>query len=307
MTEDSRPSSHAQLPSPGVEFSRELIRRIGAFAGRLAAAREREDVGTKRALRGEGQEFVGHRPYRPGEDLRQLDWQLLARLDRPFVRVQRSNVSESWIVVMDTSASMGVGVPGKLQSAAEAAAACISLGVRLGASVKLVWIDEASGLRTVAVRQPSELQKILAALAALRVHGSGTGGGLEALLKGPKAAVPELVRREGGAGRVLLFGDLLDVDPVSLTRALGTRRRVHLGQVLSPEEWSPGSHAAWRDPETGDRRTRAGDGPSGLGGYHQRLDKFLGAWAAHARTHRMAHAAWSSADPFERFVPELLR
>ncbi len=307
MTDDSRRSRRAPLPSPGVEFSPELIRRFGAFASRLANARENEDVGTKRALRGEGQEFVGHRPYRPGEDLRQLDWQLLARLDRPFVRIQRSSVSESWVVVLDTSASMGIGEPGKLQSAAEAAAASISLGLRLGASVKLVWMDPSGDLRTVGVRRASELRKLLAALEALRVHGDGHSGGLEALLEGPKAAVPDLVRREGGAGRVLLFGDFIDVDRLSLLRTLGGRRRVHLGQVLSPEEWRPSSSVTWLNPETGERRSATSGDAEGVGEYHQRLDRFLEGWAAHARTHAMAHAAWSSADPFERYLPELLR
>ena len=299
------------LPSPGVEFPPELIRRFGAFAGRLAAAREREDVGSKRALRGEGQEFVGHRPYRPGEDLRQLDWQLLARLDRPFVRVQRSNVSESWVVVIDTSASMGIGVPGKLQSAAEAAAACISLGVRLGASIKLVWQDSSGELRIVEVRRAMELRRVLTALSALRAHGVSegphAGGGLESLLDGPRAALPSLVRKEGGAGRVILLGDFLDVDQGSLLRALGGRRRLHLGQVLSPEEWRPSAAVNWLDPETGERRMGSEGGPDQIGGYHQRLDRFLEGWAAHAQTHGMAHAAWSSADPFERYLPGLLR
>ena len=35
--------------------------------------REREEVGRRRALQGEGEEFVGHRPYRIGDDLRHLD------------------------------------------------------------------------------------------------------------------------------------------------------------------------------------------------------------------------------------------
>ena len=305
------PSGRMQLPSPGVEFSPELIRRLGAFAGRLAAAREREDVGAKRALRGEGQEFVGHRPYRPGEDLRQLDWQLLARLDRPFVRVQRSNVSESWVVAIDTSASMGIGVPGKLQSAAEAAAASISLGVRLGASVKLVWLDRSGQVSTAEVRRATELRRMFATLASLRVHGDSEeatrGGGLELLLDGPRAALPTLVRREGGAGRVMLFGDLIDVDPASLLRALGGRRRIHLGQVLSPEEWRPSAAVTWLDPETGERRAGTMEGPGQLAGYHVRLDRFLDGWASHAQVHGMAHAAWSSADPFERFLPGLLR
>lgn len=299
---------------PGVVFTPELIRRIGTFAGRLAAAREREDVGSKRALQGEGQEFVGHRPYRPGEDLRQLDWELLARLDRPFVRVQRSNASEAWVVVIDTSASMGTGHPGKLQSAAEAAAASISLGLRLGAEVTLVWVHPGSGLRTLHIGSSRELERMFTALGEMHAHAPQEAatskpapGGLESHLAGKDATVPGLVRRRSGAGRVILLGDLLDVDHGAVLRLAGGRRRVHLGQVLSPEEWDPPGTVTWVDPETGVRRAGASADPMRLGAYRRRLEGFVEGWEALARSHGMGHAAWSSADPFERFLPGLLR
>lgn len=310
------------LPSPNVAFTPALIRRIGTFAGRLAAAREREDVGSKRALQGEGQEFVGHRPYRPGEDLRQLDWELLARLDRPFVRVQRSNAAESWVVAIDTSASMGTGPPGKLQSAAEAAAASVSLGLRLGAEATLVWSQPGSGTRTLHVTHRRELDAMFAALGSLQVHAParrddppGEGrieGGLEAHLEGRTATVPALVRRRSGAGRVFLFGDLLDVRHDAVLRLAGGRRRVHLGQVLSPNEWDPAEAdrtgaVTWVDPETGVRQPAASGDPAQLGVYRQQLERFVEGWENLARSHGMGHAAWSSADPFERFLPGLLR
>ncbi|QDV07627.1 hypothetical protein Poly30_31550 [Planctomycetes bacterium Poly30] len=299
---------------PGVEFTPDLIRRIATFAGRLAAAREREDVGSKRALQGEGQEFVGHRPYRPGEDLRQLDWELLARLDRPFVRILRSNASEAWVVVIDTSASMAIGRPGKLQSAAEAAAASISLGLRLGAEVTLVWFQPEAGLRTLHVGRSPELERMFAALGDLRTFGSHDvasstppAGGIEAHLVGPSATVPGLVRRRSGAGRVFLFGDFIDVQYDAVLQLAGGRRRVHLGQVLSPEEWNPAEAVTWVDPETGERHPGASGGPARLGAYRRRLERFVEGWEVLARAHAMGHAAWSSADPFERFLPALLR
>jgi uncharacterized protein (DUF58 family) len=307
----------SRAASQDVFFSHELIRRIGAFAGRLAAAREREDVGSKRALQGEGQEFVGHRPYRAGEDLRQLDWELLARLDRPFVRVQRSNASEAWVVVIDTSASMGIGSPGKLQSAAETAAASISLGLRLGAEITLVWFQpgvglQDGGLRTLSVGRTAELQKLLIALSGLRAHDVSSGaavapGGLESHLVGEHATVPALVRRRSGAGRVFLLGDFLDLDHDAVLRLFGGRRRVHLGQVLAPEEWNPVAAMGWVDPETGERRAGASADPARLSGYRRRLEGFVEGWEALARTHGMGHAAWSSSDAFERFLPGLLR
>ncbi len=37
-------------------------------------------------LRGPGFDFDEHQPYRPGDDVRRIDWNVTARLDAPFVR-----------------------------------------------------------------------------------------------------------------------------------------------------------------------------------------------------------------------------
>ena len=205
------------LPSPEVELPGTYLSRIGAFATQLAAAREREEVGRRRTLQGDGQEFVGHRPYRPGEDLRRFDWDLLARLDRPYVRVHRSEAREDWWIAVDASASMGVGRPGKLQSAAEAAGASIAVGLRLGARITLVSSGGEGPSRPVQLTRTAELGHGLAALGSMSAGGRG---GLEDLVasRGHRAGAR-------GCGRLLLFGDFIDVDPADVLRLLGGRRR----------------------------------------------------------------------------------
>ena len=297
------------LPSPGVSIGPALVRRFGAFASRLAAAREREEVGRRRALQGEGEEFVGHRPYRAGDDLRHLDWSLLARRgDRPFVRVHRSSASERWLVALDASASMGVGRPGKLQSAAEAAGAAMALGLRLGSSIALVAPGDGAE-EIVELRRTSDLQRGLDALRAM-VAGSSTQSGWVG--EDPDAREPTsgaLSRCLEGAGRVLLFSDFLDVDPRWISTLAGGRRRVHLGQVFAGEEWDPSAAAmggaVWVDPERpGSRWSSDGAGSTD---YLERLEGFVGGWARFARNHRMSHAVWTSSEGFEDHLPDLLR
>ncbi len=271
----------------------------------MRAAREHEEAGRRRTLEGEGQEFVGYRPYRAGEDLRALDWELLARLDRPFVRVHRSEAREDWWVGIDASASMGVGTGGKLQSAAEAAAATLAVGLRFGAHVTLAWTDAGGAFRRFTARRAPDLAPALAALEGLVVN-SGPGGGLEGLLdrgRGP-------ARRR--AGRLILLGDLLDVDLRAVLGLLGGRRRIHLGQILAPEEWDPslvlsGRRAvSWVDPETG-ARTASDEDAVALTRYARQLEDFVERWSSLARTHRMVHHVWSAGDPFESHLKELLR
>lgn len=303
------------LPSPTVEFTPALLRRFGAFSARLAATREREEVGRRRALSGVGDEFVGHRPYRPGEDLRQLDWTLFARLERPFVQIRRPSARETWIVAVDASASMGVGVPGKLQSAAEAAAASTALGLRIGATVALLLptsaSDDGAGA-PVFLQGRADLGRGLDLLARLVASGDG---GLERLLDRQSPALVTWARRLG-AGRALLFGDFLDVDPEPVLRLGRGARRVHVGQVFAPVEWDPAAWTApgvddlgaggivWTDPESPTVR-RGGDGD--VLRYLERLESFVEKWSVLARDHGLSHAVWRSDEAFEAHLPALLR
>ena len=274
----------------------------------------------RRSLQGEGEEFAGHRPYRPGEDLRRLDWNLLARLDRPFVRVHRAGASESWLVLIDSSASMAVGHPGKLQSAAEAAAAAMALGLRLGARIELRLALGGGTSAALHLARRSDLGRAVQELERLDAT---EGGGLESLLDDASVASALGTGSGRGAGRILLFGDFLDVDPRRVMALGQGRRHVHLGQVFAPIEWNPAeglggigaasggsargtaAGALWIDPESPSvpHPASTADLPS----YLLRLEAFVESWSRLARDHRMTHAVWRSDEPFEDHLPALLR
>src|SRR6185503_19335387 len=54
-------------------------------------------------------EFQQHRPYRAGDDLKYLDWKILARTDRLYSRQFRETTSMSLMIVLDSSPSMAFG------------------------------------------------------------------------------------------------------------------------------------------------------------------------------------------------------
>ncbi|MGH7552625.1 MAG: DUF58 domain-containing protein, partial [Longimicrobiales bacterium] len=60
----------------------------------------------KSPFHGYSAEFQQHRPYRAGDDLKYLDWKLLARTDRLYSRQFRETTSMSVMIVLDSSASM---------------------------------------------------------------------------------------------------------------------------------------------------------------------------------------------------------
>src|ERR687891_2928722 len=52
-------------------------------------------------------EFSQYRHYRPGDDLKYVDWKLFARTDRVYTKQFRETTNVRVQVVMDASASMG--------------------------------------------------------------------------------------------------------------------------------------------------------------------------------------------------------
>ena len=78
----------------------------------VATARKirNQRVGTYQSpLRGPGFDFDEHQPYRPGDDVRRIDWNVTARMDAPFVRHTHAEREMNVLVVMDVSRSMALG------------------------------------------------------------------------------------------------------------------------------------------------------------------------------------------------------
>jgi len=64
-------------------------------------------AGTHRSRqRGISPEFTEYRPYRQGDDPRRLDWKLLARTDRAFLRITNDRATLGTMLMLDASASM---------------------------------------------------------------------------------------------------------------------------------------------------------------------------------------------------------
>ena len=60
-------------------------------------------------LRGPGFDFDEHQPYRPGDDVRRIDWNVTARMGTPFVRHTHAEREMNVMVAMDASRSMSLG------------------------------------------------------------------------------------------------------------------------------------------------------------------------------------------------------
>ncbi len=284
-----------RLPAARVRFEPSYPRRVAALQLRLAAARQSREGSGFGAAPGSGEDLVGFRPYGPGEDLRQLDWNLLARLDRPFVRVTRREAGERWVVVIDGSASMGVGPPGKLQRAAECAGALVALAARLRAELELFvsgGVDERPRRFPVRAREGHA-----GAFAFLEEQVAAGPHGLASALRNGRVFAD--------AARVFLIGDLGGLEPRDVLGLRRGSREVRLLQLLAPAELEPELGAReWWDPETAERlRLDVDEARREL--YLQALEDRLELWRALAARHRLGFTARSTAEPFEALVEEL--
>jgi uncharacterized protein (DUF58 family) len=131
-------------------FDAELMARLARLE--LTARRIVDGflAGKNRSTRhGFSVEFVEHREYAPGDDLRHLDWKVLGRMDRYYVKRYEEETNITAFLLVDASASMtyGSGPLTKFELGAYAAAALAYLLNRQRDAVGIGFFD--SGLRSI--------------------------------------------------------------------------------------------------------------------------------------------------------------
>src|SRR5437763_10846590 len=160
----------------------ELVSRK-IFLGRMKGERRSKK-------KGQSVEFADYRNYVVGDDLRFLDWNLYARLDRLFLRLFMEEEDLHFYVLLDNSLSMGFGTPSKLHYAKQIAAALGFIGlVNLDRVVIEAFNDRLTqGLPAVRGRrsffrvldfleklEPAGPSDLKAALKAFTIKSSGKG------------------------------------------------------------------------------------------------------------------------------------
>jgi uncharacterized protein (DUF58 family) len=156
-------------------------------------------------------DFAEHRQYMPGDDLRHLDWKLLARTDRLYIKKYQGDTNAQIHLLLDASASMdyGSGVVTKLQYAQYLASSLAYLGVRQHDSVGLHTFDEATIEHVPPGSRTGHLRTVLGVIERI-LPGRGTR------LTEQLHQLAELLTRRG---IIVLISDLYD-EPARLMEAL---------------------------------------------------------------------------------------
>jgi uncharacterized protein (DUF58 family) len=196
-------------------------------------------------------EFAEHRKYAPGDNPRHLDWRILGRTDRLYVKQYEEETNLRAHLLLDTSASMGYAGPGcvsKLTYACHLAAVLSYLMMRQQDAVGLTTFDEALRLEVPPGSAPRHFDAMMRQLETVTPAG-GTALG---------PTLHRLADRVKRRGLVVLLSDLYE-DPEAIEPALHhfrhRRHEVILFHVLDPSEIDFPFHeaATFLDPETGER------------------------------------------------------
>jgi uncharacterized protein (DUF58 family) len=227
--------AHARKPL----LDQELTERIASLRVRASHAVEGIRSGLhKSPHRGASVIFAEHRDYRPGDDLRMLDWRAYARNDRYTIKHFEQETHLRAHLLLDLSASMGFdgGKPNthKATYAATLLAAFGWLLLGQGDAVGAFAFDSDLRKALAPRNRPDHLDALLSVLALPTA--ARTADSQPAKLALTLTALGE---RMGRRGLVILASDLLDTDPdalAPLSRLAALGHDVMVLHIMHPYE-----------------------------------------------------------------------
>jgi uncharacterized protein (DUF58 family) len=248
-------------------------------------------------------EFSEYRPYATGDDPRWLDWKLVGRTDRYFIKKFEDETNLRVYMLVDNSRSMSfAGKKGVVKSdyARTMAATLAYFLAQQGDATGLMTFDESVREYLPARHRPGHLRHLMLAL-------ERPVAGVSTDLAAPLRRVAELVRKRG---MVVLISDLLApaaelAAPLALLTA--ARHEVIVLQVLDPAEltFDFPEPARFLDVETG--QDLFIDPALARKSYREQFDAHLAAIKATCQQLGITHIQLSTAQPLELALFDFLR
>jgi len=270
----------------------ELVSRK-VFRGRLKGER-------RSRRKGQSVEFADFRNYVPGDDLRFMDWNLYARLDKLFLKLFLEEEDLHFFALIDASSSMDFGHPTKLRYASQLAAALGFVGLVRADRVKIEALSGARHAGGPVLRGRRSLWRMLEYLNSVQ-PGSNV----------PLAdGIKNFALRNRGRGILVLLTDLLDKSGYeqALKTLVAQHMDVYVIHILSPEELHPDIKGDLRlvDAEDADVAEVTVSRPL-LDRYQKTLAAFVEGARDYCTRHGMVYMLASTEIPVEDVVTKYLR
>jgi uncharacterized protein (DUF58 family) len=270
----------------------ELVSRK-IFLGRMKGERR-----SKR--KGQSVEFADYRNYVVGDDLRHLDWNLFARLDKLFIRLFMEEEDLHVYILVDNSLSMDFGSPTKLHYAKQIAAALGFVGLVNADRVVVEAFNDRLVQSMPAARGRRSVWRLMEFLQKVEPAGPSD----------LKRALRTFSLKCSGKGIVILLSDFMDKGGYeeALRYLIARQLDIYAVQILSQEEIEPDVVGDLRltDIEDDDVAEITVTGPL-LKRYKQNLAAFRGALQEFCTRRGVAYLFTSNQVPFERLILTYLR
>jgi uncharacterized protein (DUF58 family) len=246
-------------------------------------------------------DFQQHRPYRAGDDLKYLDWKILARTDRLYSRQFRETTNMQVMLVLDSSASMAFPPQQltKFHYAKMIAASIAYLVSTQGDAVGLMTKDGEKLAYLPARGGRVHLQALIARLSRLEPRGSWEPA--RTIARGG-----ELLRRRGV---VVVISDFFDAEDDTRREMRRVARRGHdvgMLQVISESEldFPYRGDVEFEDLESGERRLL--DAAAASHEYRGSLRRFLDACRTEAQRDGVDYTLMPTGEPPARALRNYL-
>jgi uncharacterized protein (DUF58 family) len=263
------------------------------FAGRMKGERR-----SKR--KGQSVEFADYRNYVVGDDLRFLDWNLFARLDRLFIRLFMEEEDLHFYVLIDNSLSMDFGTPSKLHYAKQVAAALGFVGLVNLDRVVIEAFNDRLTQSMPACRGRRSLWRLMDFLHKIEPAGPSD----------MKQALRTFSLKCSGKGIVVLLSDFMDKGGFeeALRYLVARQMDIYVIQILSQEEIEPEIVGDLKlvDIEDDDVAEITVSGPL-LRRYKQNLAAYRAAIHEFCSRRGVTYLFTSNQVPFDRLVLSYLR
>ena len=184
--------------------------------------------------RGSSVEFADYSAYCAGDDIRAIDWNLYARLDRLFVKTYKEEVALSVELIVDATASMGLPTAEKFERAKQLAVSLGYIGLTGHHHVRLSWLKAGRMMASPWLHQRSDLFRMADLAAASTIEGQTS---LADWMR--RAAIALRIR--GGQAILITDGMARPADFFRALHVLMVRNlEIKMIQVLTPQELHPG-------------------------------------------------------------------
>ena len=212
-----------------------FIRRLEALRLSVRWVRAGHQLGGRFAInrRGSSVEFSDYAAYYPGDDIRAIDWNLYARLDRLFIKTYKEEIELSVEVMVDATRSMALPTREKFLRAKQLAVCVGYIGLAGRHHVRVSWLRAGPVSASPWFHHRSDLARLHGLVD--REEAAGVTGFAEWMRRAQAA-----LRIHGGQAILITDGMVRPAEFFAALHALTVRNlEVKVIQVLSPEELHP--------------------------------------------------------------------